>query len=99
MSPDNLITKRDAVHDEATFVEFLVALAADREDEVQKEKMKPSSPYGPGANGWENGTIEAFLGAASAWAEASKAGLKYYVKPSNPWKRCADILYTGKIYE
>jgi hypothetical protein len=99
MSLDNLVTKRDAVCDEATFVEFLSALAADRVDEVQKEKRKPSSPYGPGANGWENGTIETFLEAACAWAEASKNGLKYYEKPSNPWKRCADILYTGKIYE
>jgi hypothetical protein len=99
MSSDNLITKRDAVCDEATFVEFLSALAADRADEVQKEEKEPSSPYGPGANGWENGTIEAFLEAACAWAEASKDGLKLYQKPSNPWKRCADILYTGKIYE
>jgi hypothetical protein len=99
MSSDNLIMKRDAVCDEASFVEFLSALAADRADEVQKEKKKPSSPYGAGANGWEASTIEAFLEAASAWAVASKDGLKFYSKPSNPWKRCADILYTGKIYE
>ncbi len=99
MSSDNLITTRDKVCDEASFVEFLSALAADRADEVQKEKKKASSPYGAGANGWENGTIEAFLDAACTWAKASKDGLKFYPKPSNPWKRCADILYTGKIYE
>jgi len=97
--PSDLIAKRDAVCDERTFIEFLVALATDREDEVAKEQASPSSPWGAGANGWQNGTIEGFLGAASAWAEGSINGLKYYSKPENPWKRCADIIYMGKIYE
>ncbi len=95
----DLESKRDAVCDERTFLEFLSALKADREDEVAKEKKKPSSPYGAGANGWENGTIEAFLDAATAWGAASQNGLQFYQKPENPWKRCADILYMGKIYE
>jgi hypothetical protein len=97
--PSDLQLKRDAVCDEVTFVTFITALATDREDEVAKEKASPSSPYGPGANGWENGSIEAFLGAAAEWAESSKNGLEFYRKPNNPWKRCADILYMGKIYE
>ena len=97
--PTDLQSKLDAVCDEGTFTAFLEALTADREDEVRKEKASPSSPYGPGANGWENGTIEAFLGAAVAWATTSKNGLQFYQKPSNPWKRCADIIYMGKIYE
>lgn len=99
MSSDRLTTKLEAVCDEITFVDFLSALAADRADEVQKETKHPSSPYGAGANGWENRTIESYLEAACTWAEASKNGLQYYQKPSNPWKRCADILYAGKIYE
>ena len=97
--PADLQSKLDAVRDEASFVAFVTALAADREEEVAKEKASPSSPYGPGANGWENGTIEAFLDASAAWAAASTNGLKYYQKPENPWKRCADIIYMGKIYE
>lgn len=99
MSSEELLRRRDAVSDEASFVEFLSALAADREEEIEKEKQRPSSPYGPGANGWENGTIEAFLRAASAWAESSRNGLPLMAKAQNPWKRCADILYAGKIYE
>jgi hypothetical protein len=95
----DLRSKLDAVCDEETFIAFVEALAADRENEVVKEKEHPSSPYGPGANGWENGTIEAFLCAAVAWATASKNGLKFYQKPENPWKRCADIIFMGKIYE
>ena len=97
--PNDMKTLLDQVCDEDSFVAFLSALAADRADEVVKEKMNPSSPYGPGANGWENGTIEAFLESAVAWAEASRNGLAVYKTPTNPWKRCADILYMGKIYE
>lgn len=96
---DELVKLRDGVVDEESFIHFLSALFADRKDEVEKEKDNPSSHYGSGANGWENGTIEEFLEAATAWAEASKNGLEFYQKPSNPWKRCADILYMGKIYE
>ncbi len=94
MSAD-LQSKLEAVCDEDSFVAFIDALAADRADERRKEAVSPSSPYGPGANGWENATIEAFLDAAVAWARASKQELK----PENPWRRCADIIYSGKIYE
>lgn len=96
---DDLNELLDAVVDEDSFVAFLSALGADRADEVEKEKQNPSSPYGPGANGWENGTIEAFLESASSWAEASKNGLELYKKPDNPWRRCADIIFMGKKYE
>ena len=97
--PSDLESKHDAVCDEESFISFLAALAADREDEIHKERTSPSSPYGPGANGWENGSIEAFLDAAAAWAHASKNGLESYRKPDNTWKRCADIIYMGKVYE
>jgi hypothetical protein len=95
----DLQSKLDAVCDEATFIAFVAALAADRKDEIAKEKASPSSPYEPGTNGWENGSIEAFLEAAVAWAKASQNGLEFYRKPDNPWKRCADIIYMGKVYE
>ncbi len=56
----------DQVVDEATLREFMIALADDWDDEREKEKVSPSSPYGPGANGWENGTISAFLERAAS---------------------------------
>jgi hypothetical protein len=96
--PEDLQSKLDTVHDEATFVAFVSALAADRANEVSKENKRCSSPYGPGANGWENGTIEAYLESAAAWAEDWKKSPQYR-PPVNPWKRCAEILYMGKIYE
>ena len=85
--------------DEESFIEFLSILAADRQDEVAKELENPSSPYGPGQNGWDNGTIEAFLGAAAIWGFTSINGLPLLPKSTNPWRRCADIIFAGKIYE
>ena len=65
-----------AVCDSNTFLAFVRELIADREDEVRKEKISPSSPYGPGANCWENGKIETFLEAAVSWAEDSDFGVR-----------------------
>ncbi|MDB6080385.1 MAG: hypothetical protein JWO82_4132 [Akkermansiaceae bacterium] len=95
----DLFTLADEVVDEPSFIDFLCALAADREDEILKESISPSSPYGPGANGWENGTIEDFLGTAAGWAEGSRNGMPLYEVPANPWTRCAQILLMGKVYE
>lgn len=89
----------DQVYDEKTFLIFLKALMDDRIDEVEKEKISPSSPYGAGANGWQNDTIEGFLEAAIAWAEDSKRGIGEAESETNAWKRCALILYMGKMYE
>jgi hypothetical protein len=88
----------DQVVDRATFLAFVQALVEDRQDEVTKERQSPSNPYGPGANGWQNGTIEDFLFAALRWAEDEEEpeeGL-----PEKPgWRAFATFLYCGKIYE
>jgi hypothetical protein len=89
----------DAVHDGHTLLEFVKALVADREDELAKEPLSPSSPNGAGANGWQNGTIEGFLSAASAWAESTKFGKTQGLSDTNPWRQFAAFLYCGKIYE
>jgi hypothetical protein len=38
----------EAVHDRASFLEFVRALMRDREEEVRKEKLSPSYPMGQG---------------------------------------------------
>jgi hypothetical protein len=91
MTLDELLKR---VENRDTFLEFVAALAADRADEVAKEKARPSNPYGQGANGWENGTIEAFLDAALRWAEDSGP---LPIEPS--WQAFATFLYCGKLYE
>ena len=95
----NLQTILESVADEQSFLQFMQALTEDWEDEQKSEQASPSSPYGPGANGWENGTIGAYLDAAASRGEASINGLAVYEKPTNPWKRAAQILYMGKLYE
>ena len=99
MTDENLIRCLDAIADEDGFVAFIAALAADRDDEVRKEKQRSSPPYGPGANGWENGSIEAYLGAAAAFAQDWKRNPEGLPKSDNPWRRCARIIYAGKHYE
>lgn len=98
---ENLSRRLEQVDDEKSFLRFLESLGHNRADEIAKEAVKPSSQWGPGTNGWENGSIDSFLLAAVAWAAASSNGLELagYEVPSNPWKRCAEILYAGKIYE
>lgn len=88
----------DSVSDTASFVAFVRLLVTDRVDEVQKEAASPSSPYGSGANGWENSTIDAFLEAAISWAEDTDFGLSQGLAAENLWRRFAVFLYCGKIY-
>jgi len=83
---NDLITRLDAVEDEATFAAFLYALAENRRN-------------GDSSSPWQWDKIEDFLDAAGTWAEASKNGLPFYEVPANPWKRAADIIFSGKIYE
>ena len=90
MNPDN-------VKDFNSFIAFVEWLASDRADEVQKERLTPSHAIGPGANGWENSTIEAFLEAAVACAIDARNKSGHAPEPS--WREFAGFLHGGKIYE
>ena len=96
---DELSEALEAVHDEASFLQFLLALRDDREASIEQEKVTPSSPYGPDARGWENTTIERFFDTAVRWARDSVNGTPFYKRPDNPWRRCADILFAAISYE
>lgn len=97
--PVDLQKLADAVEDEKSFLHFIAALAADWGEERRLEAENPSSPYGAGPLGWENGSIGTFLDAALAWGEASSEGTRFYQVPANPWHRAAHILHAGKFYE
>jgi len=93
-----LVTLLEEVNDQSSFMVFAKALLKDREEEIEKEKMKPSSPFAQGPNGWENQTIENFLESAIAGAEGSLTWSKEsQVAPT--WKHFAEFLYYGKVYE
>ncbi len=89
----------ESVIDERSFVDFLSQLSVDWHTEREIEVAAPSSPYSSGALGWENGSIGTFLDASCDWARASEHGLPLYSPPENPWRRAADILMMGKLYE
>lgn len=74
----------ETVNDEATFLAFVQALAVDRLSDAEH---------------WENGSIERFLEAASAWAEDSDFGSKQGLSRASPWRKFATFLYCGKVYE
>jgi hypothetical protein len=87
MEPHELL---NAVLDQHSFLVFVKALTPDRLDEVEKGRVSPSSPYGPGANGWENHTIGDFLESATAWAEDSNFGQDQRLS-DNPWRRLRSV--------
>jgi hypothetical protein len=89
----------EQVTDRESFLAFVHALIMDRENEVAKERSQPSSPWGPGPNGWQNGSIEQFLGAAVRWAEATNMGQTQGLPEEPSWRAFAAFLYCGKIYE
>ena len=95
---DNLDDLLDAVSDRQSFLTFVKALVADREAEVATERANPSAPYGPGARGWESGSIEAYLESAVAWTEAW-IGREGELPEAPSWKSFARFLYAGKYYE
>src|SRR4051812_13146405 len=96
---DYLTAALEAVHDEESFLQFLLALRDDREASIAQEKTTPGSPYGPDARGWENTTIERFFDTSVRWARDSVNGNSFYNRPDNPWRRSADILFNAKSYE
>ena len=100
----NLVEMYEAVVDEATFIQFVKALAADRRNAEEMEKAKPSSPYGPDAGGWENVTIADYLEAGLAWAEGSHFGRRMTfkeleLKDASPWQRMAAFMMAARVFE
>ena len=85
------------VDDRASFVVFVKALIQDKRVSDELEKQNPEKYKLVGALGWENGSIETYLDACLACFEDGKW---HQEKPKDiTWKRFAEFLYGGKIYE
>lgn len=93
-----LNTLLNQVKDEKSFLIFVKAMLNERYEDIELEKIKPSSPYGPSNKGWENITLENFLRGSIAWAEDTDFGSKQNID-TNLWHKFAVFLYCGKIYE
>jgi hypothetical protein len=86
----------DLVTDRESFIRFVEALVADREQAEECERKSPERYRWEGANGWQNGSISAFLECALAGALAQRQ----WGSPSGPsWQDLAVFLNLGKIYE
>jgi len=88
----------DKVHDLSSFVSFIDALRKDWEDAERKEAVTPAG-LASSWNGWENGSIGAFLEAAVAWTESHSGSDERFLADENPWRAAAEIIYSGKYYE
>ncbi|MFV9533788.1 hypothetical protein ACNUI4_16155 [Pseudomonas aeruginosa] len=64
----DLYALAEQVEDEAGYLRFLAALAADWEEDRRLAAANPPKPFGPSPLGWENGSIGGFLDAAATWA-------------------------------
>lgn len=96
---DHLDKLLEKVADQRSFLAFIGALSCDFAAGLEAEAIRPSSPYGPNASGWENVTVHGFLEAAQAWGADTLARGEPDSSEINPWRRCAEILYAGKFYE
>jgi hypothetical protein len=97
--PQDLDAVLRQVHDEASFIAFVEALATDFEEESRLEQKQPRAPYSSGPLGWQNGSVGAMLDAVAAWGRDTALSLPDPATAPNPWYRCAHMLYAGKFYE
>jgi hypothetical protein len=93
----NLIKMAESVQTEADFLRFAKALLANWEDEEAPPKADPESRFGPSPNGWENGSIGAFLSGMIRWAEDVDHSQRYDARPD--WSLFAFMLLAGSRYE
>ena len=92
----------EQVNSKETLLRFAYALAADFQDEQEKEAACPTPYLGvvQGANGWYNHSIDAFLDQMCAWAAATSAMTDEPMVLEQPsWRAFAEMLYMGKHYE
>lgn len=93
MKPEELLRN---VHDRDSFIAFVEALAAEREEAEVIERENPNTYIVDGANHWKNARIGDFLYAALDYFEDKPLG-RPEKEPS--WKLFAEFLYCGKIIE
>ena len=87
--------------DRDSFLALLTALIADREHAEEAERSDPERHRWGGADGWQNSSISAFLGAASCYFQHPSYPHRDSPSHSAPlsWHDFAEFLYLGKIYE
>ncbi len=90
----------EKVDSKESFLRFVQALAEDAAAADADPDRTADGKLNLSPRGWENGSIEAFLSAMSAWASAN-SGItgKPMVSAEASWRTFAEILHSGKFYE
>jgi hypothetical protein len=96
---DELHRIADAVRNEAGLVELLMALEADRRVARAAELAEAPTAAWDTRGAWENGTIEDYLEAASAWLKDTSGRDDARFGSDNPWRRVAIALVAAAMYE
>jgi hypothetical protein len=82
--------------DKDSFIEFVAALADERERAGEMESANPDMYVVDGALNWKTASIPEFLYAALAYFDKRP----FHEPESTPsWKMLAEFLHFGKIYE
>ena len=87
----------EQVRDRDTFIAFVEALAAEREEAEKLERERPDYYQLGGALNWQNADISSFLYACLACFDDRPYQKGVSEEPS--WRGFAEFLYFGKIYE
>ncbi len=91
----DITDKLDAVSDAASFLTFVTALLADRQQQEANNGTQANA-----TSEWANNSIASFLEGALSWAEDTDFGTTQDDEiVNNPWQQFAVFLYCGKIYE
>ncbi|MCH1919626.1 hypothetical protein L9G15_09295 [Shewanella sp. A3A] len=91
----DITDKLDAVTDAASFLTFVTALLADRQQQEANSGAQANA-----TSEWANNSIASFLEGALSWAEDTDFGTTQDDEiANNPWQQFAVFLYCGKIYE
>jgi hypothetical protein len=96
----DLYEMAEKVDSKESFLRFVQALAEDAVAVNASPKRTKDGKLNLSPQGWENGSIAAFLEAMSAWAAADLAHTEQPCVSDKPsWQSFARILHSGKFYE
>jgi hypothetical protein len=90
----------EKVDSKESFLRFVKALSEDAAAADAELERTADGKLNLSQRGWENGSIEAFLGAMSAWASANSGVTgEPTVSADASWRAFAEIFHSGKFYE
>ena len=88
------------VDSKESFLLFVQALAEDAKRAAAEPELTADGKINLSPGGWENGKVESFLEAMSAWASDNSSFTgQPMVSGQASWSAFAQMLHAGKFYE